>query len=176
MTDRDVFHHLNPDRPNQLTPELAAFLRAQSYAALLHATDLGTVLLVKAPAHEIASVRGRVPIETRHELHSHPASPVIRMVTRIYDQPDRPLALETFINPGDPDQRADYETLTHQDELALLFFDQTIHHALSKRVRLTDQPRLREILAAADRLLAAIPEDQRDFDRAKAEVMRTTGL
>src|SRR6266496_4288409 len=98
MTDRDLPTGINPDRPNQLPPELAIFLRQHQYAALLHATDLGTVLVVKAPDHDIQSVRGRVPIATRHELHSHPASPVIRMVTRIYDQPQQPLAFETFVN------------------------------------------------------------------------------
>lgn len=175
MTERDVprFHL---DRPNRLPPELATFLRPHQYAALLHATDLGTVLLVKAPSHDITSVQGQVPIGTRHELYNHPASPVIRMVTRIYDQPDRPLSLETFVNPGDPDQRSDYQALARQDELVLLFYDQHLRHALSKRLRLTDQPRLLEVLTAADRLLAAIPEPQRDFDTAKAEVLRRTQL
>src|SRR4051794_29495860 len=111
MTDRDRPSLFHPERPNRLPAELVAFLRGQQYAALLHATDLGTVLLVKAPGHEIASVRGPVPIGTRHELYNPPASPVIRMVTRIYDQPEQPLAFETFVNDGDPDQRADYQAL-----------------------------------------------------------------
>jgi hypothetical protein len=136
MPDRELPNRFNPERPNQLPPELAAFLKDQHYAALLHATDLGTVLVVKAPADDIASVRGQVPIGTRHELYAHPASPVIRMVTRIYDQPERPLAFETFVNAGDPDQRVDYEALSRQDELVLLFYDQTLKHALSKRLRL----------------------------------------
>src|SRR5689334_15238124 len=134
MTDRDVPNRLNPDRPNQLPPKLATFLRRQQYAAILHATDLGTALIVKAPGHEIASAQGRVPIGFNHELYAHPASPVIRMVTRIYDRPAEPLAFETFVNAGDPVQRADYEALSRQDELMLLFYDQTVNHALSKRV------------------------------------------
>jgi hypothetical protein len=176
MTDRDIPNRFNPDRPNQLPPELAAFLRDQHYAALLHPTDLGTALVVKAPGHEIASVRGRVPIGFNHELYAHPAAPVIRMVTRIYDQPDRSLAFETFVNVGDPDQRADYEALSRQDELVMLFYDQTLNHALSKRVRLADPPQLVQVLTTADRLLAAIPEAHRDFDTAKAEVMNQTNL
>lgn len=176
MPDRDLPNRFNLERPNQLPPELAAFLKEQRYAALLHATDLGTVLVVKAPADDIASVRGQVPIGARHELYDHPASPVIRMVTKIYDQPERPLAFETFVNPGDPDQLADYQALARQDELVMLFYDQTVSHALSKRVRLRDQLQLLRVLTTADRLLAAIPDDRRDFDRAKAEVMRQTAL
>src|SRR5215213_9031079 len=176
MTDHDVPHRFNPERPNQLPPELAAFLHQQQYAAILHATDLGTALILKTPGHEIASTRGPVPIGFNHELYAHPASPVIRMVTRIYDQPDRSLAFESFVNVGDPDQRSDYEALSRQDELVMLFYDQAVNHALSKRVRLPDPLQLLHVLTTADRLLAAIPEAQRDFDTAKAEVMNQTNL
>src|SRR6187401_2470570 len=88
----------NPDQPGAVPPDLAAFLKDHQYAALLQPTDRGTVLLVKAPGPEIERVRGRVPIAIRHELYRHSASPVVRMVTRIYDQPDSPLGLETFVN------------------------------------------------------------------------------
>src|SRR5437764_13826287 len=79
-----------------LVPELADYLKDKEIACLFQATTAGTVLVVKAPAREIRSVRGRVPIELRHELIDHPASPVIRTVLRIYHQPQHPLALETF--------------------------------------------------------------------------------
>jgi len=42
-------------------------------------------------------------------------------MTRIYDQPQRPLALETFVNVDDPQQRADYAALAAQDNVYLLF-------------------------------------------------------
>src|SRR5256885_14959634 len=106
----------------ELPPELAEFLLGQQYAALLHATNHGTVLVVKMPRHEIESVRGRVPIEIRHELYAHPTAPVIRMVTRIYDQPDSSVALETYVNVADEDQRSDYGELAPQQELTLLFY------------------------------------------------------
>jgi hypothetical protein len=176
MTDRDVPNRFNPDRPNQLPPELAGFLRQHRYAALLHPTDLGTALIVKAPGHDIASVRGYVPIRLSHELYAHPDSPVIRMVARIYDRPEHPLAFENFVNVGDPDQRDDYEALSRQDELVMLFYDQAVNHALSKRVRLTDRLRLLEVLSTADRLLAAIPVEQRNFDAAKTDVLMQIGL
>jgi hypothetical protein len=176
MTERDLPTRFNPERPNQLPPELAAFLRQQQYAALLHATDLGTALIVKAPSAEIASVRGRVPIGFNHELYAHPASPVIRLLTRIYDQPNRPLALETFINVGDPDQRSDYAALTRQDELHLLFYDEQLRHALTKTTAGTDPVAIARVLTAADQLLSAIPEDRRDFDAAKADVIAQSSL
>ncbi len=65
--------------------------------------------MIKALAHEIASARGCVPAQLRHELSQHPAAPVIRTIITLYDhQPTAPLALETFTNVVDPRQRADF--------------------------------------------------------------------
>src|SRR4051795_12385528 len=93
--------------PNELPPELADFLRDQSFACLTHPTDQGTVLVMKAPRQEIESIRGPILMEVRHELYQHPSAPVIRMVVVMYDQPARPLAFESFINVEDPQQRSD---------------------------------------------------------------------
>src|SRR5947207_1287145 len=101
MTEHDQPDRLHPEHSPTLPPELAEFLRTHQFAALLHATDRGSVLVVKAPALEIKSIRGRIPIEIRHELYRHPASPVVRMLTRIYDRPTRPLTFETFVNVDD---------------------------------------------------------------------------
>jgi len=102
MTDRDVPPRCNPDRPNQLSSELGTFLRQHQYAALLHATDLGTALLVKAPAEQIEGLRDPVPVLLRHEMYRHPSSPVIRTLLRFYDrpheQPPSSLAFESFVS------------------------------------------------------------------------------
>jgi hypothetical protein len=163
-------------RPNQLPPELAAFLRTQDYACLTHATDQGTVLVLKAPRSEIDSVRGTVPIQLRHELHRHPAAPVIRMVVTVYDQPARPLAFDTFINVADPEQRDDFAALSNQQELHLLFYDEQLRHQLSKSVALRDQVKLRGMLVIAQDLRHAIADEAYDFDRAKAAVMEGNPL
>src|SRR5215216_6475997 len=146
MSERPSHLDSNPDQLGALPPELTAFLKNQQYAALLQATDHGTVLLVKAPGPEIESVRGRVPIEVRHELYRHPAAPVVRMVTRIYDQPHSSLGLETFVNVDDEQQRADYGDLARQDELSLLFYDEELSHRLAKRVRNTARREILEVL------------------------------
>jgi hypothetical protein len=98
----------------------------------MHATTDGTAHVIKLPAAEIESVRGRVPIQVRHELYAHPAALVIRSVITIYDQPDRPLTLETMTNIAETDQRADFARLTTQKELLLLFYDEHLRHRLSK--------------------------------------------
>lgn len=142
----------------------------------MQATDRGTVLVIKAPGGDIRSVRGRVPIGLRYELYEHPAAPVIRMVLRIYDQPTRPLALETFINVEDPQQRSDFAALGNQDELHMLFYDETLAHRLSKGVGNPDRAAVGQIVGTADRLLAAIPPERFSFEQAKAAVMERTRL
>jgi hypothetical protein len=143
---------------------------------VMQATNQGTAFVIKLARREIASVAGRVPIHLRHELYSHPAAPVIRTVLTVYDQPQRPLALETFTNAEQPDQREDFARLASQDQLLLLFYDEQVAHRLSKVVPYQDEGRVGEILKEADGLLAAIPPERFSFERAKLAVMRETSL
>ncbi len=160
----------------QLTPELADFLRDQHYACLTHATDRGTVFVLKAPRLDIESARGRVPIAVRHELYSHPRAPVIRAHLRIHDRREQPLAFESFINIRDPEQLADYRDLAGRDIFRLLFFDEDLEHRLSKGVLNRAGDEMGSILDVAVRLSLGIPADWYDFDTAKAEVQRRAGL
>ena len=116
------------------------------------------------------------PISFRHELYEYPSAPVIRMVTTVYDQPARPLALETFINVGDSQQRSDYENLSRQEVLLMLFYDENLSHRLTKAVAAQDQQAMGEILERADRLLSAIPAEEFDFDRARVAIMASIDL
>jgi hypothetical protein len=142
----------------------------------MQATTEGTVFVIKLPAHEIASVAGRVPVHLRHELYSHPAAPVIRTVLTIYDQPARPLALEMFTNVEQADQREDFARLAEQYQLPLLFYDELLTHRLSKVVPYHDGGKVVAILRRANGLLATIPPDRFSFERAKSAVMHGTSL
>ncbi len=180
MPEDELHHQQSTDNapliPTSLPPDLAEFLRAQRYACLTHATDRGVVLVVKIPGIDIESARGTVPIHFQHELYEHPAAPVIRIVTTIYDQPRSPLRLETFANVEDPQQRSDYAALAEQQELFMLFFDEALQHRLTKAVGGLDNPVMLDVLQRADQFLAGIPPGQVNFDLAKAAVMETTQL
>lgn len=166
----------DPLYPNELPPELADFLKDRSFACVTQATNLGTFFIVKMTSQEIQSARGRVPVRVQHELYDCPTAPVIRSIITIWDQPRNPLALETFINVQDRQQRADFAALASQKDLYLLFYDEGLNHALSKRVRNGPREVIARILNQADQLLAAIPKERFDFDRAKEAVMRQTSL
>jgi hypothetical protein len=106
---------------------------------------------------------------------------VIRTVLCLYDRPQHPLKLESFINIEnieDPEQRADFAALATQEQLLVLFYDQDVRHRLSKRVpyRAADRAEVPRILARAEELWLAIPPARFDFDRAKAAVLRNTTL
>lgn len=165
-----------PEPQIPLLPELAAFLRGQEVACVMQPATQGTAFVIKLAGREIASVAGRVPIHLRHELYSHPAAPVIRTVLTLYDQPERPLALETFTNAEQPDQRKDFVRLAQQDQFLLLFYDEKLRHRLSKVVPYQDEGQVEEILRQADGLLTAIPPERFSFERAKRAVMRETSL
>lgn len=156
-----------------LPPDLADFLRDREYACVTQATDQGTTFVIKAPGYEIESVRGRVPIYLSHTLYAHAAAPVIRTLLVIYDEPERPLAVETFINVEDPQQKADFEGLIKQEEAYLLFYDEQLQHRLTKGIPLRGGQIMTEILNEANTLLESIPKEQFDFDKAKSAVMAT---
>src|SRR4051812_31359302 len=121
-----------PLEPNQLPSEMAEFLKGQEYACLIWGTDQGSVFVAKAPARDIRSLRGNVPVQITHQLYQHPQAPVIRTLIRWYDQPQHPLAMEAFINIDDQQQRSDFLDLAKYPEFRFLFYDQNIRHRLSK--------------------------------------------
>ena len=123
----------SPD-PLALPPELVEAIQDDDYACLTLATNRGTALVAKLPGTEIEGLRGTFPIQMRHELFGHPASPVIRLTATLFDDPDQPFLLETFINVDEDDQRNDYAAFADQDEILLLFYDEGHQHRLGKTV------------------------------------------
>jgi hypothetical protein len=101
---------------------------------------------------------------------------VIRTVIRWYDQPRSPLALESYTNVEDPQQRADFQDLSRRDRLRFLFYDASFQHRLSKVVPNPDRAIIAQITTAADGLRARIPSARYDFDTAKRDVMERTSV
>lgn len=98
------------------------------------------------------------------------------MVITIYNQPETPLALETYINIADEQQRAHFAALEGQEQLVMLFYDDDLTHTLTKVAPYQGKDMVGETLQATEHILRAIPEEQFDFDRAKAEAMAKTHL
>jgi hypothetical protein len=174
--DRQDRYSSEPLEPSPLPEDLAEFLRDVDIACLMQETDQGTAFVLKLPTQDIESARGRVAIRLRHELYAHPAAPVIRTLLTLYDQPERPLALETFTNIEDEDQRSNFAALAHQEALLLLFYDEQLAHRLTKVVPQSNPEQSVVVLAYAEQLLPTIPKEEFDFDRAKQAVMEATEM
>lgn len=165
-----------PPEAVALPADLTAFLRGQEFAALWHAADIGSLLVLKAPEPDLETLGGPVLIGLVHELWRHPAAPVVRSLVTLHDRPDSALRLETFTNVADPAQRSTFAALGAQKRLHILCYDDDLRHRLTKRLPNTTGPQIPGIVAEADRLLAAIPPDRVDFAAAKAAIMEVTGL
>jgi hypothetical protein len=160
----------------QLPADLAEFLRREEYACVTAASDQGTVHVIKAHRADIAGMGDRVPMRVSHAVYEHPLAPVIRTVVKLYDQPERPLALETFINVSEADQRTDFAALGDQAALHLLFYDEDLTYQKGITLPNTQRAAIATILQRADTVRAGISAERYDFDAAKAAVMARTTL
>lgn len=161
----------------ELPDPLRDFLASTAaYASLIHGSSAGPLLVVKMPGHEIEGIKGRLPICLAYELHRRPSSPVIRMLLVIHDGAEYPLTLEMFINPDDEEQAADFEAFALAEEVRAIFYDEQLTHRLTKVMAQQPDSERESMLTAARRLLMAIPVHERNFDRAKVEVMERNPL
>ena len=140
-------------------------------ACLMQTTDQGTAFVLKTSRREIRGVRVRLPIRVTHALSDHPAAPVIRTTITVYDQPQRPLAFETFTDVAEPDQREDFARLAKQERLLLLFYDEQLTHRLTKLAPYHDDGTIPAIRLQAAVLQARIPSQHYDFRAGKQAVI-----
>jgi hypothetical protein len=96
---------------------------------------------------------------------------VIRTLLSWYDRPDSQLWFEAFANVADSEQRQDYRRLAKQSSLVVLGYDELLRLAVQKRVANHQQREITQIADLADKLRVLIPDDEYDFDQAKARVM-----
>ncbi len=169
-------HQDEPPSGADLPRDLASFLESQRLACLLIGTTRGSSFVIKAPGDEIEGVRGPLPVLFRQELYRHPSSPVIRLLLRLYDRPPSALALESFINVDDEEQRRDYGNLSLLETIDLHFYDEALAHRLTKQVPNSIRTDIPLLLITALRLRARIPNGRFDFDQAKADVIARTSL
>ena len=165
-----------PPLPPELSPEVVDYLSTRDVAATLVTTGEGTALVVFAPDRELAAITGEVPVGVAPELHLTESAPVIRFVTRLFDVPDDPLVFEAFIDPGDPEQRAQFAALTEQETLPILLYGHDLDQVARTELPIP-QERGRELgtmLAHAEAWVRGIPRGGYDFAEAKDAVIAQT--
>lgn len=161
--------------PAALPEPLRAFLRDNEHAMLTIGTNIGAVLLVKAPSRDIESCRGRRAMQLDYELHENEYGPLLRLVLSVPDERLGTLLLETFCNLADPDQLREWRELLSGAPIKLAFYDEHLVHRLSKVVGPATEA-ARALLERAVAMLEATPPVARNFDRAKLLVMAENPL
>lgn len=130
-------------------------------------------VIVKADRKTISGLRGTIPIGYRSELGLYPSGAVVRLVFDFYDQPDNPLTMDTFLNPGGADDLRFLRTLATQPAIVIhLFEDSAIEYQYSKQInhRETSRAELSRLIEMALEHDATI--ERIDFAAAKAAMMK----
>lgn len=162
--------------PVVLSPKLRAFLYDYPGDVALFLSspdDNRTSLVLKTNTHNINSLMGDVPIHYQWTLWDTPFARVLRMEMTIYDRPQAPYVLETFMNVGDTEQFHDLLRLVKQKHLHIHVFDRRCRYKLTKRIAQDVHTRWSLVQAVELAFLSYQWLGNRwDFDRAKAEVMK----
>lgn len=134
-----------------------------------------TALIVKMERRDAQSAhRPGVPVAFQSMLGLYPdAGAVIRLALEIRDQPDRPLKLDTFLNPAQTADLMLLRQLTMQPTLDIHIFDMRIYYQYTKRIpfRETARGELASLIDHALALLNEIPPEKRDFGKARDQMI-----
>lgn len=154
-----------------LDPALKALMDKDESVAVLwqDAHEGKTALLAKAADQDVASFKGKVPIQIYWELGRFGCGSVLRMHITIFDRPDNPYSFETFINVASPEQFACVTQLMDQETLQLHFFGSQTQYVFTKKLQclLPQRKQLGKLVAQAVQDWAELG-DTWDFERAKA--------
>jgi hypothetical protein len=156
-----------------LPPVLQEVFDKTGHGCFAAEQDDKVAFVTHAPAQDIDSFKD-APGVYHWELIEMPTFPLIRFRVMIRDDPRSPYVLELFLNVADHDQARYLSTLVQQEELIFDFFGEDYEYAYSRR--LPHPKEMRRILHAfvvrAIEDWGNIPEEHRDFDRAKAEFQK----
>ena len=159
---------------SKLPLELCEVLRRFGYGCLAVETEIGVVHICHAADADIKGFTN-APVQYQWQLIKMPTAPLIRLEVEILDRPASPYRFESFLNPAAEDQAEVLAQLANQGQLYLSFYGDDLSHRFTKIVCHDEQQWqwLDELMFEAADYLKQIPPDQHDFDRAKAEFMRS---
>lgn len=159
-------------RPNKLPAEVREVFERTGYGCLALESSIGVVHVCHAADADIAGFVD-APITYRWELIKMPTAPLIRLALHIHDRPDNPYQFESFLNVAVADQAQVLADLAGQDRLYLPFYGDNLTYRLARTVPHDEQQwqRLDAIIAEAEAYWLGLPNEEYDFDQAKAVFM-----
>ena len=158
---------------NRLPGEIREVFERTGYGCLAAESSRGIVHVCHAADEDIANFVDK-PVEARWDLIEMPTAPLVRLELLVYDDPRDPFCFESFLNVAVPDQLAVLAELAGQEDLYLAFYgdDLTYRYTTVLAHSESQWQRLDEIISRAELYWQSLPEEARDFDRAKALYMQ----
>lgn len=162
----------------QLPYDVKRALRAMpgGTAAAAEINGACSIIVKMTRADADSAHRPGVPVGFRSELGLYPEAAVIRLALELHDQPDRPLYLDTFLDPGGKHDYALLRRLTQQTTLDLHIYDEHMTYQYTKRIPFREIPR-NDLALLLDRALAhdeTIVPAARDWQKARDQMLQDT--
>ena len=157
---------------NHLPPEIRTVFEHTGYGCLAAETARGVVHVCHASDADIADFVD-VPAHARWELIEMPTAPLVRLELLVHDDPGNPYRFESFLNVAAPEQLAILAELAGQEALYMAFFGDDLTYRYTTAVPHTEQQwqQLDGIIERAELYWQGLPDEERDFDQAKAVYM-----
>ena len=155
--------------PNELPEELKAVLKKTGYGCLAAEADIGVVHVCHAQDVDIVGFAEK-PVISRWQLIKMPNAPLIRLELIIIDNPVNPFRFESFLNVAEEDQAFILAQLANQESLYLAFYGDDLEYKYTKSIPHDFQQwqLLDEFTEEAKCYWESIPQEEQDFDKAKA--------
>jgi hypothetical protein len=156
----------------ELLPDIREVFENTGYGCLAAETSRGALHICHAADSDIQGFANQ-PVIYRWQLIKMPTAPLIRLELFILDDPQKPCRFESFLNVADASQARILYELAGQEKLFLTFYGDDLRYRYTKEVEHDEQQwqKIDEIAVQAINHLLEIPEEQRDFDQAKATFM-----
>jgi hypothetical protein len=156
--------------PDELPPDLREVFERTGYGCLAIEANIGVVHVCHASNTDIEGFADK-PVWSQWQLILMPSAPLIRLELVIPDRPDNPFKFESFLNVSDDDQARVLDQLASQDQLYMAFYGDDLGYRYAKVIPHGEQQwqQLDEIVIWAIDYWNDLPEDRRDFDKAKTE-------
>lgn len=152
---------------------LKALLKGRQGASILPETDRPPVILVKAPL-EREQLKGMPVGYGEVELYDYiPEGPVVRMLLRLFDNPEEPMEFDIFLNPGSEADRRILERLSKTQYIEIDFYgaDDELPYLGSKRLNWKTEHRV-----GASTILSITSGKTTQWPAAKERCMRENPL
>jgi len=159
--------------PNELPIEIRSLLEKTGYGCMAVEADIGVVHVCHASDVDITGFKD-TQVASHWQLIKMPTAPLIRLELVIVDNPVNPFRFESFLNVAEEDQTKILAELANQESLYIAFYGDDLSYRFTKTIHHDFQQwqLLDELTEEARCYWESIPQEERDFDRARMTFIR----